>query len=104
LPKCGPVLLEPILEVKVRTPGHYTANIQRLLSGRRGQILGFEPKEGWKAWGEVTAYLPQSEMFDMIVELRSLTQGVGSFDYRFDHLQELQGRQADETVAAQAAA
>jgi len=43
-------------------------------------------------------------MFDMIVELRSLTQGVGSFDYRFDHLQELQGRQADETVVAQAAA
>ncbi|MDA0703605.1 MAG: elongation factor G [Proteobacteria bacterium] len=104
LPKCGPVLLEPILEVKVRTPGHYTANIQRLFSGRRGQILGFEPKEGWKGWDEVAAYLPQSEMFDMIVELRSLTQGVGSFDWRFDHLQELQGRLADEIVAAQSAA
>jgi elongation factor G len=104
MPKCGPVLLEPILEVKVRTPSLYTANIQRLLSGRRGQILGFEPKEGWKGWDEVTAYLPQSEMFDMIVELRSLTQGVGSFDWRFDHLQELQGRLADDIVAAQAAA
>ena len=104
MPKCDPVLLEPILEVKVRTPSTYTANIQRLLSGRRGQILGYEPKEGWKGWDEVAAYLPQSEMFDMIVDLRSLTQGVGTFDWRFDHLQELQGRLADDIVSAHAEA
>ncbi len=104
MPKCGPVLLEPILEVKVSTPGDYTANVQRLISGRRGQILGYEPKAGWKGWDEVSAHLPQSEVHDMIVELRSLTSGVGSFEWRFDHLQELIGRDADDIVAARAEA
>ncbi len=104
MPKCGPVLLEPILEVKVSTPSNYTANVQRLISGRRGQILGFEPKEGWKGWDEVSARLPQNEVHDMIVELRSLTSGVGSFEWKFDHLQELTGRDADNIVAAHAEA
>ena len=104
MPKCGPVLLEPILEVTVSTPSNYTANVQRLISGRRGQILGFEPKEGWKGWDEVSARLPQSEVHDMIVELRSLTTGVGSFEWKFDHLQELIGRDADDIVAARAEA
>jgi elongation factor G len=104
MPKCGPVLLEPILEVKVSTPSHFTANVQRLISGRRGQILGFEPKDAWKGWDEVLARLPQSEVHDMIVELRSLTTGVGSFEWKFDHLQELTGRDADTIVAARAEA
>jgi elongation factor G len=104
MPKCGPVLLEPILEIKVSTPSGYTANVQRLISGRRGQILGFEPKAGWKGWDEVSARLPQSEVHDMIVELRSLTTGVGSFEWKFDHLQELTGRDADDIVSARAEA
>jgi len=46
----------------------------------------------------VSAYLPQAEMADMIVELRSLTMGVGTFSWKFDHLQELTGRAADKVV------
>ena len=100
MPKCGPVLLEPILRVTVHVPSDYTSNVQRLLSGRRGQLLGYDGREGWPGWDSVQAFLPQSEMHDLIVELRSLTMGVGSFDWRFDHLQELTGRLADEVVKA----
>ncbi len=100
LPNCSPILLEPILKVQVHVPSEYTANIQRLLAGRRGQILGFDAREGWAGWDRVDAFLPQSEMSDMIIELRSLTLGVGTFDWEFDHLQELSGKLADDIVEA----
>ena len=99
LPQCRPVLLEPIYHVAIYVPSEFTAQVQRLLSGRRGQILGFEPREGWKGWDMVTAQLPQAEMSDLIIELRSLTRGVGTYDYRFENLQELAGKLADDVVA-----
>ncbi|HZH28207.1 MAG TPA: elongation factor G [Azospirillaceae bacterium] len=98
LPKCEPVLLEPILEVAIQVPTEHTAKVQRLVSGRRGQILGFDGRPGWDGWDEVRAHIPQSEVQDLIVELRSLTQGVGTFSTRFDHLAELVGRLADKVV------
>ncbi|HKO09760.1 MAG TPA: elongation factor G, partial [Alphaproteobacteria bacterium] len=98
LPKCEPVLLEPILEVTVSAPNEYTSNVQRLITGRRGQILGFNAKEGWKGWDETIAHIPQSEIRDMIIELRSLSYGVGTFAWRFHHLQELIGREADHVI------
>ena len=100
LPNCSPILLEPILKVQMHIPSEYTANIQRLLAGRRGQILGFDAREGWAGWDRVEAFLPQSEMSDMIIELRSLTLGVGTFEWEFDHLQELSGKLADDIVEA----
>ena len=104
MPQCRPVLLEPIYNVAVHVPSEFTAQIQRLLSGRRGQILGFEAREGWKGWDRVSALLPQAEMSDLIIELRSLTRGVGAFDYRFENLQELAGKLADDVVAKAARA
>lgn len=98
MPKCNPVLLEPILHVTISAPSQFTSNVQRLLSGRRGQILGFQAKKDWKGWDEISAYLPQSEIHDLIVELRSLTLGVGTFSWKFDHLQELAGRLAERVV------
>jgi elongation factor G len=98
MPKCDPVLLEPILEVTLSAPGEFTANVQRLVTGRRGQILGFDAKAGWKGWDETTAHIPQSEIRDMIIELRSLTYGVGTYEWRFDRLQELTGREAESVV------
>ena len=98
MPKCDPVLLEPIAEVTIHVPSEYTARAQRLLSSRRGQILGFNAREGWEGWDEVKAYLPQSEIHDLIIELRSLTLGVGSYVAQFSHLQELTGKEADRGV------
>ena len=102
MPNCNPVLLEPICQVDISMPNEFTSKIQRLVSGRRGHILGFDAKDGWKGWDEVSVQLPQSEMHDLIVELRSLTLGIGTFNWRFDHLQEFVGKQADQVVSARA--
>jgi elongation factor G len=102
MPSCNPVLLEPICLVQISVPNEFTSKIQRLVSGRRGQILGFDSKVGWKNWDEVSVQLPQSEMHGLIIDLRSSTQGVGSFEWSFDHLQEFTGKPADQVVAAKA--
>jgi len=102
MPNCGPVLLEPICQVEISVPGMFTSKIQRLVSSRRGQILGFDGKAGWKDWDEVKVQLPQSEMFDLVIELRSMTMGVGTFKWCFDHLQEFSGRDADKVIAERA--
>ncbi len=104
IPKCNPVLLEPICQVVISLPNEFTSKIQRMVSGRRGQIQGFEAKEGWSGWDMVSILLPQAEMHDLIVELRSMTFGVGNFSYKFDHMQELTGRGADQVVAARSEA
>jgi elongation factor G len=98
MPKCKPVLLEPILKVTVAAPSDSTSRIQRLISGRRGQLLGYDARPGWNGWDEVSALMPEAEVADMIVEIRSVTQGVGTYRTEFDHLQELVGRTADRIV------
>ncbi len=98
LPKCKPVLLEPILKVTVAAPSESTSRIQRLISGRRGQLLGYDARPGWNGWDEVSALIPEAEVADMIIEIRSVTQGVGTYRTEFDHLQELVGRTADRIV------
>ena len=104
MPKCNPVLLEPIFQIHVSTPTEFTSRVQRLISGRRGQILGFEPKAGWKGWDEVSAHIPESETIDMINELRSLSQGTASFEWEFNRLQEFSGKEADDVIAKRAEA
>lgn len=100
-PVCHPVLLEPICEVHIAVPSEFTPKAQRLVTGRRGgQVLGFDARPGWNGWDIVSAYIPQAEMSDVVVELRSLTMGVGSFTWAFHHLQELVGRDADKVVEA----
>jgi elongation factor G len=88
LAKADPVLLEPVDHVTISVPNDYTARAQRLLTGRRGQILGFSERPGWAGWDDVEALVPEAEMHDLIIELRSQTMGLGTFRRRFDHLAE----------------
>jgi len=104
LPQCQPVLLEPIHEVEIICPSEATAKMNAILSGRRGQILGFDTREGWNGWDTVRAQMPEAEIGDLIIEVRSATAGVGSFTFKFDHMAELTGRTADQIVAARRAA
>jgi len=101
MPKCQPVLLEPIMHVKITVPSDATSRINALISQRRGQILGFDAREGWTGWDVVEAKMPEAEIQDLIVELRSATAGVGTFTAKFDHLAELTGRIADQVLADQ---
>ncbi|ABE41142.1 Small GTP-binding protein domain [Rhodopseudomonas palustris BisB5] len=100
LPQCQPVLLEPIHTVEIVCPTDATAKVNAILSGRRGQILGFDTREGWTGWDVVRATMPEAEIGDLIVELRSATAGSGSFTRSFDHMAEVTGRTADQIIAA----
>jgi elongation factor G len=100
LPQCQPVLLEPIHIVEIVCPTDATAKINAILSGRRGQILGFDTREGWTGWDRVRAMMPEAEIGDLIVELRSATAGAGSFTRQFDRMAEVTGRAAEQIIAA----
>ena len=104
LPQCNPVLLEPIHLVEIVCPTEATAKMNAILAGRRGQILGFDTRDGWEGWDMVRAKMPESEIGDLIIEVRSATAGVGSFSFKFDHMAELAGKPADQIVAARKAA
>jgi len=100
LKECKPVLLEPVDKVTVACPTEATARINAIVSGRRGQILGFDARDGWDGWDEVEAMIPESELGDLIIELRSATAGVATFSRSFDHLAELSGKAADKVIEA----
>jgi elongation factor G len=103
LPQCSPVLLEPIMAVEIAIPSDATAKINGIISSRRGQILGFDARPGWPGWDLVQAQIPEAEIQNLIVELRSATAGVGTFTAKFDHLAELTGKIADQVLASRAA-
>ena len=73
---------------------------QGRLPQRRGQSLGVDARPGWPGWDVVEAMMPQAEIGDLIVELRSATAGVATFRASFDHMAELTGRLADEVANA----
>ena len=68
------------------------------LSARRGQILGFGPRDGWPGWDRIEAFLPRAERLELIGELRSVTQGLGAYESAFDHMAELTGRLAEDVT------
>jgi elongation factor G len=88
-----------VLAVAIYVPSDALARASALVSARRGQILGFEAREGWQGWETLRALIPEAEIGDLIVELRSATAGVGGFETKFDHLAELAGKPADAVVA-----
>ena len=104
MPNCAPVLLEPIMRVKIHVPNDATSKANQVVSGRRGQLMGYDARPGWKGWDTVDAQMPLAELHSLIIDLRSLTQGVGTFEMEFDHLAELTGKLADQVVASHKAA
>ncbi|MEP2705065.1 MAG: elongation factor G [Roseibium sp.] len=95
LQDCKPVLLEPIHKVVIACPNDSTARINAIVSAHRGQLLGFDARPGWSGWDEVQALMPEAEIGNLIVELRSATAGVASYTSAFDHMAELSGKAAE---------
>jgi elongation factor G len=95
-----PVLLEPILAVEIMTPTDAMSRASQLVTARRGQILGYDARPGWRGWDVISAHIPEAEMEGLIIELRSATAGVGSFVAQFDHLAEVAGKAAEMAMAA----
>jgi elongation factor G len=103
LPECDPVLLEPIYKTEIHTPSEHTSKVHGVISARRGQILGFDARDGWPGWDTVSAMIPEPGLADLIIELRSLSQGAATFTATFDHYQELFGKDAEKIVNARKA-
>ena len=103
MPLCSPVLLEPFVAVEIHAPSDATSRINQIVTGHRGQLLGFDGRDGWPGWDTVKAHMPESEMSSLIIELRSATAGVGTFTFTHDHMTELAGRAADQVVATRKA-
>src|ERR1700720_2139517 len=82
----GPVLLEPVVEADIRVPEKNLGAIMSDLNGRRGKILGTEPDDGYE---RVRAPVPEHEMLRFALDLRSITQGRGSFQKKFSHYDEM---------------
>ena len=82
----GPVLLEPVVEATIHVPEKNLGDIMSDINGRRGKILGTEPTDGYQ---NVKVMVPQSEMLRFALDLRSITQGRGSFEMKFDHYEEM---------------
>jgi elongation factor G len=98
MPQCQPVLLEPIMAVSIHVPNAATARANQIVTSHRGHLLGFDARSGWPGWDTVMAHMPESELGSLIVEIRSATAGVGTFEMAFDHLAELTGRLAEGIV------
>jgi elongation factor G len=95
--EAGPVLLEPILDVEVRVPERNLGDIMSDLNSKRGKISGTEPDGSWQI---VRAQVPEAEMQRFALDLRSITQGRGSFTSRFSHYEELPAHLARQLIEA----
>lgn len=93
-----PHLLEPMHKLTVVCPSSATSRITSAVAGRRGQMLGMGPRDGWTGWDRVEALLPEAELSGLEAELRSQSQGLATYQAEFDHLAELNGPLADKVV------
>jgi elongation factor G len=93
--QAGLYLLEPILDVEVTVPDEYMGDVIGDLNSRRGKVLGMTP-EGTRQ--KVKAYVPQAEMYKYSTQLRSLTQGRGTFTSSFSHYEEVPGDAAAKII------
>jgi elongation factor G len=93
----GPIVLEPVSKIEVSVPSNYQGDVMGDLSSRRGQLQGTEAAAGGRQ--VITALVPTSEIISYAMDLRSLTQGWGTFTTEHDHYQELPSHLTDKVVA-----
>ena len=98
LPKCNPVVLEPIASVKVTVPSNYTSTVIQQLTGKRGQILGMNPAER-PGFDVVEAFVPAVELSRYITELRTATQGLATYSWRHERYDPLPGNRVAPKAA-----
>lgn len=96
----GPILLEPIAELKVVVPDKYTGDIMGDLNKRRGRVLGMNPTSDGKQ--EIVADIPMSELFGYSTEMRSMTGGSGNYSYQFVRYEQAPSDIQEKEVAARA--
>ncbi len=98
LAQAAPHLLEPVQKLVVVAPNSSSSKVGSALAGRRGQMQGMGPRDGWDGWDRVEALIPEAELDGLEAELRSMSQGLASYEASYDHLAELNGTLADKVV------
>jgi elongation factor G len=93
-----PHLLEPMHKLSVVCPSSATSRITSAVAGRRGQMLGMGPRDGWAGWDRIEALIPEAELGGLEAELRSQSQGLATYEAELDHLAELNGPLADKVI------
>ncbi|MGY6410840.1 MAG: elongation factor G [Alkalilacustris sp.] len=95
LAEAGPVLLQPIARVRIHVPSACSGSLVGLVSGLKGQVLGFDADPDRRGWDIFRALLPETAEDDLLQALAAATQGTGWIESRFDHHEELHGREAE---------
>jgi elongation factor G len=98
----SPVLLEPIMKVEVVVPESYMGDVIGDLSARRAHIEGMEPRIGGAT--AINAFAPLATLFGYATDLRSTTQGRGTFNQEFDHYDQLPANIAEGIIGGKAKA
>ena len=98
LAAANPHLLEPMHKLAVVCPSSATSRITSAVAGRRGQMLGLGPRDGWTGWDRIEALIPEAELSGLEAELRSQSQGLATYEAEFDHLAELNGPLAEKVI------
>ena len=93
--EASPVILEPVMDVEVKVPERYLGDIMSDLNTKRGKIAGTEPDDGWQI---VRAQVPESEMLKFALDLRSITQGRGTFTMKLSHYDEMPTHLAKQLI------
>ncbi|MDB4904032.1 MAG: fusA, partial [Mucilaginibacter sp.] len=96
LPKCKPVLLEPIMKIEILTPEENMGDVIGDMNRRRGQLLGMDSRAGAQV---IKATVPLSEMFGYVTQLRTITSGRATSTMEFDHYAEAPRNVQEEVVA-----
>ncbi|MEH6308116.1 elongation factor G [Olivibacter sp. CPCC 100613] len=96
LPKCRPVLMEPIMKIEVLTPEENMGDVMGDLNRRRGQLQGMDTRNGAQV---IKALVPLSEMFGYVTQLRTITSGRATSTMEFDHYAEAPRNVQDEVIA-----
>ncbi|MDP3879611.1 MAG: elongation factor G [Dehalococcoidales bacterium] len=96
LSQAQPVLLEPVMNITVRVPEDYTGDIIGDLNTKRAQVQGMNPEDGTNV---IQAQVPLAEVLNYTIDLKSITQGKGSFEMEFSHYQETPQHIAQKVVA-----
>jgi len=96
LPKCKPVLLEPIMKIEILTPEENMGDVIGDMNRRRGQLLGMDSRAGAQV---IKATVPLSEMFGYVTQLRTITSGRATSTMEFDHYAEAPRNVQEEVIA-----
>jgi len=98
LENCKPILLEPYHKVKFLVPSKDINNIYTLVTSKRGMIKETLQKDGWSGYEVLEAEMPGCELFNLIIDVKSLTEGLGSFEHEFERMQTVQSKELSNSL------